>query len=400
MDISKLIGLDKLDAILGRMEKRPLNLFVSQCLKERNRSLSCDACQRGCPAGAIDLKAGVEVDFSRCIDCGICVNLCPTGVFESRLTEDYFLSRIQNCLKADKLVGFSCSKQIQAAGGRKSAVEVEVACLGRVSEAMLIGAAAFGAETIWLNTALCAECDSIQGSALAGQTARGVDKLLEAWGRQVKFFLSDKKPAAETATDSPSEESGIYDRRELLVKLRREALVAGLGLAQSRIDTVAGAFEPTVDDVFDRRLPRKRELLLQLTKKLGEPAQTSLDNEDLSFYGLRCDPDRCNLCGNCAVFCPTGALRVDKSDAAAHLTFNISKCLGCDLCVEVCSPRALAVDSRICLPDLTNEADRVLVESTYYTCAKCKQPFAAAQKKALCDFCRLREEKLNDDSWS
>jgi len=400
MDISKLMGLDKLDSILSRIEKRPLHLFANQCLKERNRRLTCDACQKGCPAGAIDLSAGVEVDFSRCVDCGICVNICPTGVFESRLTEDYFLSRIQNCLRSGRIVGFSCSKQSAAAGGNKSAVEVEVPCLGRVSEAMLVGAAAFGAETIWLNTSVCSECDAREGLTLARQTVRGVDKLLEAWGRRVRFVLTAKLPVDRASSGAVEDEGGAYNRRELLAKLKREALVAGLGLAQGRIDKVAGAFEPAANRHFDSRLPRKRELLLRLTKKLGEPAQDSLHTEDLSLYGLACDAGRCNLCGNCAVFCPTEALRIDKGGDAVRLSFNVSRCLGCDLCVEVCSPRALSIDTQIHLSHVLKEADRSLVDMTYFECAKCKQPFPAAEKKPLCDFCRVREEKLNDDSWS
>ena len=398
MDISKLIGLDKLDAILGRIEKRPLNIFVSQCLKERDRSLNCEACQAACPVQAVDLSAGVEVDFNRCIDCGICVNICPTGAFESRLTEDYFLSGIKNSLKSARLVGFSCRKEIEAAG--QSASEVEVPCLGRVSETMLIGAAVFGADKVWLNTSLCADCDCREGAALAARTVAGVDKLLEAWGRRVRFSLTARPPDDDSVAGPVENIGEEYNRRELLVKLKREALVAGLGLAQGRIDQAAEVFEPAAEGVFDYRLPRKRELLLQLTKKLGEPPETNLSVEDLSFYGLAVAADSCNLCGNCAVFCPTRALKVEEADEGGRLRFNVSRCLGCDLCVQVCSPRAMSVDARVYPADIYDQDDRVLVELNRYECEKCKQPFASDKKAALCHFCGLREGKLHDDSWS
>ena len=177
-------------------------------------------------------------------------------------------------------------------------------------------------------------------------------------------------------------------------------MAGGLGLAEGKIDRLANVFDPPSNEYFTYRLPRRRELFLRLTKKVGGPEKKVILADGLSLYGLELDQHLCNFCGNCAAFCPTKALELDSKEQTAELRFTLSRCLACDLCLDVCGPGALKVNPQIDLGDIFTERTASLSEQQYYKCEKCKQSFASAVERELCDFCRLREEKLQDDSWS
>ena len=44
--------------------------------------------------------------------------------------------------------------------------------------------------------------------------------------------------------------------------------------------------------------------------------------------------EKCNWCGECAVYCPTGVIRVDK--ALAIFSIDWDYCKGCGICANVC----------------------------------------------------------------
>lgn len=400
MDVGKFLKLDKLDGIIGRLERRPMRLYEGQCLRMRDKTVECESCVEHCPVGAVDIDSGdVAVDFSACVDCGICVRVCPTGVFESRVSEDAFLVKVKQKIGEGKVVGFSCPKQADRSGSAKRPPEVEVPCLGRVTETMLVGAAVFGAEKIWLNLAGCAECENSPGVVLARDLVRGVDRLLEEWGCPVEFSLTAEPPEIDAAEIRVAEVAEEYDRRELLTKFGREFLASGLGMAEGRIDRLANVFDPPAPEAFTYRVPRRRELFLRLLQKMDEREATVIA-DGLSFYGLELDANKCNFCGNCASFCPTKALEMKRKDTTAELEFTLARCLGCDLCLGVCAPRALRVAPAVDLAALRSGRAASLSEQKYYKCRKCMQLFASAVERDVCDFCRLRDEKLGDDSWS
>lgn len=46
---------------------------------DRNRCVSCGACMKECPKGAIKVFCGcyAMVDETLCVGCGICAGICP-----------------------------------------------------------------------------------------------------------------------------------------------------------------------------------------------------------------------------------------------------------------------------------------------------------------------------------
>ncbi len=51
--------------------------------------------------------------------------------------------------------------------------------------------------------------------------------------------------------------------------------------------------------------------------------------------------ENCVHCGACTAVCPTGALKMDKSDWS--LTFDREKCVVCELCVGACPIKVMSV---------------------------------------------------------
>ncbi len=47
----------------------------------------------------------------------------------------------------------------------------------------------------------------------------------------------------------------------------------------------------------------------------------------------------CTECGACSVFCPTGALEIQRPEM--RVSFNESKCVACEHCLRVCPVRAI-----------------------------------------------------------
>ena len=400
MDIGKIFGLDRLDKIVGRIEQRPINASMDVCLRVRDKTIDCEACYQVCPVEAISLGDGVEIDFEVCNECGICATVCPASVFASRQADDYYLAGIKANLETSEVIGFSCPKQSGAGASDAGIPIVELPCVGRINETLMVGAAVFGAKDVWLNISGCVDCENDSVLKPIHNLVRGVDGLLEVWGSPVAFSLTEEPPKKSGSGGETVEQTQEYDRRELFSKFGRELVASGLGLAKDRIDKLANVFDPGDEKYFEYHLPRRRELLLRLVKKLDAPGEARVSGEGLPIHSLVIDSELCNFCGNCSLFCPTRAIQTHGGPGNASITFSVSRCLGCDLCLKACSPRALAIEETIALSGLYEESEVPLTRMGYYLCSKCQHKFASSVEKDVCDFCEMRESKLQDDSWS
>ena len=82
----------------------------------------------------------------------------------------------------------------------------------------------------------------------------------------------------------------------------------------------------------------------------------SSDNEELT--NIIIDMEKCNLCGLCYFFCPTGALsekiKKDKNGISRKdgIDIDIMKCLKCSLCITICRKDAIKYDPTININEL------------------------------------------------
>ncbi len=54
--------------------------------------------------------------------------------------------------------------------------------------------------------------------------------------------------------------------------------------------------------------------------------------------------DKCISCGNCAKFCPTGAITVPEGENAV---IDEDACIGCGACANVCGEDAVKLERRL-----------------------------------------------------
>ncbi|MGC9516109.1 MAG: 4Fe-4S binding protein [Methanomicrobiales archaeon] len=72
--------------------------------------------------------------------------------------------------------------------------------------------------------------------------------------------------------------------------------------------------------------------------------QLDVPHRVLKMKEIEVDPDKCNSCGTCVQFCPTGAITLNEDGIA-----NIDKelCIGCGACVNVCEESAINLEREL-----------------------------------------------------
>jgi len=397
LDINKILGLDKVEKFLSRFEKLPLRVYPGQCTGKRgDQERSCRLCFDVCPHGAITLNDEVSVDAEKCDGCGFCANVCPSGAFEPLTTDDYLLAHIKPLAEKDSMIAFNCPKT-KARHGDQAAVEL--ACLGRLNEVLLIGASVFGAKRLWLDTSVCLGCELEPGLVQAHKAVDNSQTILTAFSRKLEVDFTSERPAGWRVKSQPQalKDIGSSTRRELFAGLYRQALVGGAELISNRLEPIFGSEEKLP---LDYRLPRRRELLLMLVRKLGSPSRERVNGAGLSFTNMTINDD-CTFCGNCSLFCPTKALEEEKDSERGKIAFALPKCTKCNLCKVVCPTRAIAFTDDFPAVELISDSSRELIDFKIVKCKKCQQPFGAkSSDKTICPFCEQRQAKLKDDSFS
>lgn len=111
-------------------------------------------------------------------------------------------------------------------------------------------------------------------------------------------------------------------------------------------------------------------------------------------------PTDCTLCGLCTGRCKTGALRIVEDATLTQLTLFATRCIGCDLCAEICPESVLemADGSPSEQGDGTDDGSQPvsgwrLRSSTRLACPRCGQPTVSeAEMDGICARLQLDEQ--------
>ena len=290
----------------------------------------------------------------------------PTGAIAPRKPDDRSLARqAAAALRATGgIVAFACEQlTAQARGKYDPDTVVPVRCVGRIDASLLVLMASAGALTIRLTCGNCDECEYRAGKAAAELACQDANAIFDAWGTRARASVTRKLPAACRAIAGPA-----YDpnRRAFLRTAGDAAHDAAHDAADLAIDH---AFEHASDTQRTRRavmetgtlprfLPPRRAILLDALERLGQPDDVMLNTRLWAHVIM--DENRCNGCGMCARFCPTGALTVRDDDRAETQIIWISKrnaektgfsgvafahapslCLQCRTCEQLCPRHAI-----------------------------------------------------------
>jgi len=89
--------------------------------------------------------------------------------------------------------------------------------------------------------------------------------------------------------------------------------------------------------------------VIESTSDLDDDVTYKLKTKKVPHRTLRMekiavDSAKCSSCGNCAKFCPTGAIKVPEGSTAV---VDKDKCIGCGACANVCGDEAVTLDRRL-----------------------------------------------------
>ena len=337
------LGVDQVADLLERLESRHLAVTEALCARQRHRRSTCTRCSDVCPTGAIYWDEGLAIDWEDCTGCGICAAVCPTGGLEAQMpTDDELQVQIQRALSQQDWVGFACPRAQERYGGRGRCLTVS--CLGRLNESLLVGAVAYGAQSVWLLDGVCEDCPQSVGRTAVGVTVAKSNVLLHAFGVSATVAFRSNLLGDQPAGAGGNGSSQGVSRRGLLRALARETAWVGEAQAEGvESSWSAGVPSARIKGELPRAIPAHRLLLLAALKRLGSPVEPVFTGDVDGLFAQFSLGASCTACQMCAFFCPTGALTKVEDGDRVGLAFRVASCTNCSLCRDICYKDAVVL---------------------------------------------------------
>ena len=361
--------------IMQRLESKALHIEPRRCVMVRNRNASCRRCAQACPSGAIALHDNtIEIDNELCFECGSCSTVCPTEAIVSlKPLDDDLAARVQAqheaCPQEAVIICARLAAKHRAAADRV----VEVPCVGRVDASLLVRMAALGATDIRVVDGHCRTCRYRDAQVAADRSIEAANALFSVWGVEARVQRTEELPEAVLAT-SVQEAKGGVSRRGFFSDLRSSARSLAMEATQAAIDIEfnQGKKKESLRDVLKmdasghmpQVTPERHMRIIGDMATMAEPSPDAVVEGPL-FSRVFIEEEKCNNCGLCATFCPTGALRrvAEQSDDAGDggqktvvsaarakakqrhwIESRPWRCVGCEMCADVCLKHAVTVE--------------------------------------------------------
>lgn len=295
-----------------------LTFFTNRCLRARLNTNQCQRCVESCPTGALGAdNRKIDIASPRCTGCMSCVAACP----QDALVSNYDLGELLRSFQKNRDIIVSCHRQTQSHPD-----EIIIPCVGIISKQLLTTLVFSGCRSVTFNLAGCRGCCNEDVS-----TAFRIDC------KKITDYLSESSPAKVTLVDRREQLSHhIMDRRAYLAKLRN--IATDISIKNISPARKTGPEKPG----NSRRIPFKTELVKNILAHLDEDSQKkvlSLCGHNLSIN------EGCDCCPLCKGICPSGAIKIDRSEQGKRFKFRMLNCSGCGLCVEFCKKNAISLDA-------------------------------------------------------
>lgn len=293
-----------------------LAFFTERCLRSRLNTNQCQRCLESCLFGALSVNnRKITFNTAQCTGCMSCVAACPQDALSSAYDLDELLSALQT--GADVVI--SCIHQAQ-----NHPDEMTIPCVGILSKQVLAAMLLSGCRSVTFNLAGCAECRNRDVSnAFWIDCKQTAEKLSDIHSSKM-IFVAQNEP-------SPNP---MMDRRLYLTKLR------DIAVDISKQSLLLRPGPPLIEAKSGRRIPFKTQLVRKMLTNINGESQRKI--LALFSHSLSINED-CNCCPMCKGICPTGAIKIDRSDQGKSLNFETLDCSGCGLCVEFCKNNALSL---------------------------------------------------------
>ncbi len=328
------------------------------CVAVRNRNAKCQRCAQACIVNAITISNNkISIDADVCMSCGACIAACPTSAIVGLEPGDKDIATAISKAAANTkgMAVFTCARMAsrQAVDPEKY---VELPCLARLDESLLVSLATHGFDDIVLVDGKCETCKYGAVSSQIDDTVQSTVALLEMCGSPAIISRVSEFPS-EMLIKSESEAAGLA---------RRGAFTSTTGYAKN---VASNAVDMIMADVFNRNSANNAEsgvASLRINKNgkmpvfqserhmrilddlynVGNIAQSEFNTR--LFGVISINAAQCSGCGMCVMFCPTEAIKYapyDEPDdeSMRFLEFQIADCTQCNLCADVCLRRCLEI---------------------------------------------------------
>lgn len=324
----------------------PISLEPLKCLRTDYMHNKCSLCLDVCPANALSLThlQRISLDSELCTRCGGCIGVCPTQSFEH---ESFDPSHFVLSSGKSKEITLSCTSNIP--------------CLGFFNSQDFISLGLRHTQVL---------CDISQCETCPLNTNKKLSTSINSNIQEAQSFLSSLDIYQLQTTTTPLE----TNRREALIKLTKELQTLN---ENENFDTIFA----------NKELMSKSRVVLQNSMKYAlENLQTTTVQLPLRFVAhQQIDFDLCNNCGDCVQFCPTKALSYSSDET--KIIFQMGQCVHCQICHDICKPKAFHVDETFDLITFAFNRAEILIENHFEICSECKVSFPQKRDEKICKRC-------------
>ena len=373
------------DKIARGVAEPPVRTENGLCSRYRCSKSQCTACADVCPAaGALRLtEQGVEINDA-CVACGACVSACPNGAIQSAQTDRALAVRIRALVEPEKPFRVAC----ESADGPADMV---VACLSRLTEALLLEPLRWGTERVEILDPGCKGCPLEKASPQWERVFQLAGSLCEAAGLDRDRIIRVPVPRRDPKV-APSAPEEAVSRRDLFCSFaRKTAKVAATALPDMQPQRAPA-------ELFRDALQRhhenpKRSHLLEVLQSLSSAGARSkkIPVEGRPFADLEVT-SKCMGCNVCETLCPVGAIGRREENGVFALEFDPACCTGCRVCEMACLPKAIRVKESFDLHALMDCRVTTLIRSNRRTCQACRADFLD-DASDFCPLCLLTERR-------
>ncbi len=346
-----------------------IHVVEQRCSAVRHRKASCRLCLSACITDAISLVHNkLSIDQDACVSCGACVTVCPTEALVPLEPSD---AKLYECavsaMKAcDGTLVISCARIAARREGDPTKF-VEVPCLARIDESIVIQLVSEGSHDVILVDGNCATCKYHKTAQVIEDSVDAANELLEALGSTTRVMRTSTYPDCVLIHDAArlygASRRGFFGKAGGAAKHAAGQTVKHV-LANGVPDAVTGVrdlLKVTDEGTLPQFEPVRHIALLDAMAELNEQCSGELFTR--RFGKVEIDRSTCTSCAMCTVFCPTHAL-VKSSDEPSEqggvvLEFSAMLCVQCGLCSDVCLPQCLEVSPSVPAADLFNFEPRI-----------------------------------------
>ena len=352
-------SLGNIAGIAASLKECPVLIAEDSCVSVRNRNASCRECIAACPFDVISIsKNEITFDVAACVGCGACTTACPTEALAPRTPSDEdLLNTLVHAMDSTGGVAVVSCARMAAKHIADPGRFAEVPCLARIDESLLVQLAAAQADSVVLVDGTCTTCKYGKVSAGIDATMAYARELLSAHGSTLRIERASAYPNAVIVEDAASlygsTRRGFFSdaasaAKETTVKAVKATIDHELGSKKDkrglgqRLRIGSSGTMPLVHPVRHARI-------LDVLDALGQPQADTVQTR--LFATLSIDLDKCNACGMCVKFCPTGALMRDEAEKPGQpvrfIEFSANDCVQCGMCLDVCWKHAVTLDDAV-----------------------------------------------------